>query len=962
MFFQTLRTPSITLVIAAGLALVSGTADADTITVDTLDDIVASDSACSLREALDNANNNDGAHPDCAAGAGDDLITFDASLFTAGQASIELASTLFAGEIAPIEALAIRAPANMRLRLQASTLSPHRVLWVRSGAVPFEMSDIDIVGGGGSGSGDGVGVRLESQNAHFQRVHFIGNQTSGFNGGALSQSGGDGQLAFTDCLFQDNRAVNGNGGAIYLFDTRAAHQVLIEDTDFINNQATYDGGAIRFESSMSPSGPGTPVLDIVRSRFLDGSARQGAGVVAWAGSNANQRLRVTVSDSLFQNNQASSWGGGLRIDGNSLGSQSSLLVQRSSFIGNAAAANGGAIAALSLDARIENNLFSENSTNATGGAVYFNASHDAQPRSVKLIGNSFHRQVQTGSSGSRSLYLWAPADASGWQWTLAGNLFDPLSNPPAFFECLIEGGSTQPLTLSGGANLSPDTDCLFLGANDVEAAPMVAASNSGNLLKPLNLLPQSGSPAIDAWSAASCLDGDGAALIDDLRDASRPGDGDASGVADCDIGAFELPDAYQLDVTLSGAGTGQVSSNPAGIDCGADCEEAFAENTSITLSASASAGSVFSGWSGDCSGNGDCLLSMDAAKSVTASFDELPSHPLSITLSGDGNGTVQSQPSGIQCQPTCAANFGEGSVVTLSATAAAGSTFSGWSGGGCSGTGNCQVTVSAARAVTAEFTATHFPVSVTLPGGGVGSVTSDLPGIDCPALDCTASFSRSEMLTLSASANAGSIFVGWEADCLTFGDAADCELDMDGGPYAAAARFERERTLTVNPSGSGSGQIVSTPAGIACPGQCSATWVNGSAITLSASADPGSVFVGWNSNQCSGNGDCNVLLDDDVTVDAVFQTGSHTLSVVVVGGGRVISTPAGITCPGDCTESYLNGASITLTPSADPGFAFDHWSGDCSGSGACVVQIDQTRSVSAHFVVNTTDTFANGFE
>src|SRR5690606_11441821 len=115
--------------------------------------------------------------------------------------------------------------------------------------------------------------------------------------------------------------------------------------------------------------------------------------------------------------------------------------------------------------------------------------------------------------------------------------------------------------------------------------------------------------------------------------------------ADCDIGAFELPDAYLLDVALSGTGAGQVSSNPAGIDCGADCEAAFAENTTITLSASADSGSVFTGWSGDCSGNADCMLLMDTARSVTASFDELPSHLLSVSLSGDGSGMVESTPS-----------------------------------------------------------------------------------------------------------------------------------------------------------------------------------------------------------------------------------------------------------------------------------------------------------------------------
>ena len=70
---------------------------------------------------------------------------------------------------------------------------------------------------------------------------------------------------------------------------------------------------------------------------------------------------------------------------------------------------------------------------------------------------------------------------------------------------------------------------------------MVAASDSGNALKPLLLLPQPGSPAIDAWPADACTNHLEQPLTGDLRDAPRPADGDASGVADCDIGAFELP-------------------------------------------------------------------------------------------------------------------------------------------------------------------------------------------------------------------------------------------------------------------------------------------------------------------------------------------------------------------------------------------------------------------------------------
>jgi hypothetical protein len=96
------------------------------------------------------------------------------------------------------------------------------------------------------------------------------------------------------------------------------------------------------------------------------------------------------------------------------------------------------------------------------------------------------------------------------------------------------------------------------------------------------------------------------------------------------------------------------------------------------------------------------------------------------------------------------------------------------------------------------------------------------------------------------------------------------------------------------------------------------------------------------------------------TVAATFQTGLGSLSVGVVGGGRVISQPAGIDCPSDCSESYSVGSQVTLSPSHTPGVTFSHWEGACSGNGACVLAMNGAQSVTAYFVPGPI--FANGFE
>jgi hypothetical protein len=78
--------------------------------------------------------------------------------------------------------------------------------------------------------------------------------------------------------------------------------------------------------------------------------------------------------------------------------------------------------------------------------------------------------------------------------------------------------------------------------------------------------------------------------------------------------------AYNLTVAATGPGTGTVVSNTAGINCGGDCSEDYAEGTRITLTAAPGVGSIFRGWSGACSGTRKCKLRMDGPKNVTAVF------------------------------------------------------------------------------------------------------------------------------------------------------------------------------------------------------------------------------------------------------------------------------------------------------------------------------------------------------
>src|SRR5205807_1566131 len=137
---------------------------------------------------------------------------------------------------------------------------------------------------------------------------------------------------------------------------------------------------------------------------------------------------------------------------------------------------------------------------------------------------------------------------------------------------------------------------------------------------------------------------------------------------------------FTLTATKADLGSGTVSSNPAGISCGADCSEPYVSGTTVTLSASAASGSAFTGWSGcDSAAGTTCTVTMNAARTVTATFKLL--YTLTVYKTGIGQGTVTSNPSGINCGSDCSEAYVSGTTVTLTASPELGSVFlNGWSG------------------------------------------------------------------------------------------------------------------------------------------------------------------------------------------------------------------------------------------------------------------------------------------
>jgi uncharacterized repeat protein (TIGR02543 family) len=163
----------------------------------------------------------------------------------------------------------------------------------------------------------------------------------------------------------------------------------------------------------------------------------------------------------------------------------------------------------------------------------------------------------------------------------------------------------------------------------------------------------------------------------------------------------------------------------------------------------------------------------------------------------------------------------------------------------------------------------------------------------------------------------------------TYGEVEDYSADITGGTPPP------QYDLTTNTVGQGS--ITLNPPG--------GTYDEGTVVTLTAVPDAGWQFDYWSGDLSGSVNPETITMNSDKNVTAHFSeviVPQYTLTVYTEGQGSVTLNPPGGT--------YDEGTPVTLTATPDPGWQFDNWSGDLTGTqNPATITMDSHKTVTAHF-------------
>jgi uncharacterized repeat protein (TIGR02543 family) len=318
----------------------------------------------------------------------------------------------------------------------------------------------------------------------------------------------------------------------------------------------------------------------------------------------------------------------------------------------------------------------------------------------------------------------------------------------------------------------------------------------------------------------------------------------------------------------------------------------------------------------------------------------LQSQQYTLTLNPPSNGKVSSSDGKIDCGGTCGANYSSGQVVTLQAVANPGFQFTQW-GGDCGGiTNSMTMTITAAKTCTATF-APLYSLTITLPSNG--KVTSQDGYLNCGS-SCSKQYIGGQLVTLQAIANTGKIFTQWGGDCS--GTTNPLTVTMDANKTCTATFVSLYSLTITSPS---NGKVTSQDGNIDCGSQCSKGYPSGQTVTLTTQANPGYQFTKWGGS-CSGTTNPLTVTMSAAKSCTATIVPTYALTINPSTNGKVTTSDGKVDCGSSCTSTYPSGQAVTLKTTANSGYQFTQWGGDCSGTTSSItVTMTAAKTCTATF-------------
>ena len=332
---------------------------------------------------------------------------------------------------------------------------------------------------------------------------------------------------------------------------------------------------------------------------------------------------------------------------------------------------------------------------------------------------------------------------------------------------------------------------------------------------------------------------------------------------------------FTLGISYSGSGSGQILSNNTSTNHYGDV---------IQVTAVPSAGSSFSGWSGDLTGNSNpAYITLNANKAIMGSFTK---NQYGVITNIVGGGYVTLSPN----QST----FDYGTSVQLTAIPNAGWTFSGWSGDLSGNTNPTSISITANKAITATFTQNQYVVVLGASGQGNPVVSPS-----------QSSYTYGSVVQMFANPVVGWTFSSWSSNTpnivIANPSQASTSATIDGNGMLTATYTQNTYGLTVNVSPAQGGSMVADKSG---------PYHFGDVVTLTELASNGYSFSGWSGDAQGAGSTFAVTINGDKAVTASFAQNIDTNNLAIL-----YLTPSNIAGPkpdiGDSFNVTLNVSNVT---------------------------------------------------